>query len=143
MTLEFYLHPNFAAQIDDFQSSEHVSVMRYPYNYNEAFSYGSLLVTDYSSVAFDFAYLRKPVLYAHFDYHEFFSQHAYSQGYFDYASDGFGQICHTYEEMLLALISSIKDGPEINSKYRERVDRFFRYHDTKSSERVYRKLLDI
>lgn len=50
----------------------------------------ALLITDYSSVFFDVAYLEKPELYYQFDEAEF-RQYHYKQGYFDYRRDGFGR----------------------------------------------------
>ena len=56
-------------------------------SYQDLFRSSSLLVTDYSSVFFDFAYLKKPVIYyqREDDYH-------YNEGYFDYESMGFGEV---------------------------------------------------
>ena len=64
---EFYLHPAFATQVADFQPGESFEVMTLPYDYSSAFKRSDALVTDYSSLVFDFAYLRKPLLYAQFD----------------------------------------------------------------------------
>ena len=52
-------------------------------------------MTDYSSSIYDFVYLRKPVVYTHFDEDEFFSgAHMYDKGYFDYEKDRFGQVAY-------------------------------------------------
>ena len=42
-----------------------------------------MLITDYSSIFFDFGYLNKPVIYSHFDYNEYRANH-FRKGYFDY-----------------------------------------------------------
>ena len=47
----------------------------------------ALLVTDYSSVFFDVAFLRKPVVYYQFDEEEFRKYH-YQKGYFDFRDHG-------------------------------------------------------
>ena len=59
----------------------------YDESYQELFNNSSVLVTDYSSVFFDFAYLKKPVIYYHpiDDYH-------YENSYFDYETMGFGDV---------------------------------------------------
>ena len=41
-----------------------------------------ILITDYSSIAFDFAYMKKPVIYYQFDKEKYDYQH-YKKGYFD------------------------------------------------------------
>jgi len=61
----------------------------------------ALLITDYSSVFFDVAYLEKPELYYQFDETEF-RQYHYKQGYFDYRRDGFGPVCTTEEALKTA-----------------------------------------
>ena len=50
-----------------------------------------------SSVAFDFAYLGKPVIYAQFDKEEFYEKHDYKAGYFNYERDGFGEVVYDLE----------------------------------------------
>ena len=49
------------------------------------------MVTDYASVAFDFARLGKPVVYTQFDRGIFVQNHISEPGYFDHERDGFGQ----------------------------------------------------
>ncbi|MCR5468027.1 MAG: CDP-glycerol glycerophosphotransferase family protein [Lachnospiraceae bacterium] len=60
------------------------------------------MITDYSSVAMDFAYMDKPLCYFQFDYEEFRSKH-YEEGYFSYVNDGFGPVCRTKEEVINTL----------------------------------------
>lgn len=74
-------------------------------SYLDAFAEGNLMITDYSSVAFEFAYLNKPVLYYQFDSEEFFATHTYRKGYFDYEKDGFGEVV-TEEKALVDIITS-------------------------------------
>ncbi|MGI0531644.1 glycosyltransferase [Bacillus pfraonensis] len=50
-----------------------------------------LLITDYSTVSFDFAYMKKPVIFYQFDYDEFYSRH-YNEGPIDHKQDLFGPV---------------------------------------------------
>lgn len=106
--------------------------------YQELFNKSMLLITDYSSVFFDFAYLKKPVIYyrAGDEYHN-------KSGYFDFESMGFGQIITSENE----LIDKIKDyhmnNFEMEEKYKKRVDEFFRFTDKNNSKRVYDCLYEI
>ncbi|MCI0766659.1 glycosyltransferase [Bacillus sp. TL12] len=50
-----------------------------------------LLITDYSTVSFDFAYMNKPVIFYQFDYDEFYSRH-YNEGPIDHKQDLFGPV---------------------------------------------------
>ena len=88
----FCLHPCFSSQHIDFTRNNIFSIRNKCIYQNDLIK-ASLLVTDYSSIFFDFAYLRKPIIYAHFDYKEYRMNH-YPKGYFDYEKDGFGYIIH-------------------------------------------------
>ena len=48
-------------------------------SYQELFNNSSLLITDYSSVFFDFSYLKKPVIYYRGE-----DEYHYEKGYFDF-----------------------------------------------------------
>ena len=69
----------------------------------------AFLVTDYSSVAMDFAYMQKPLLYYQFDLDEF-RANQYKAGYFDFVRDGFGPVCTTEGEAAAALASWAERG---------------------------------
>ena len=94
------------------------------------------LITDYSSVAFDFAYMKKPVIYYQFDEEEYYSKH-YPKGYFDYDRDGFGNKCKDINEVIEALEISLSRNNQVEKRYKERVEKFFVYHDKKNCERVF------
>lgn len=95
-----------------------------------------LLVTDYSSVFFDFAYMRKPVVYFQFDQHEFFSRH-YGRGYFSYQTMGFGPVTEHVETTVEAIIQSAEYGFLSTDTYRKRMEAFFPLYDQKNCERIY------
>ena len=94
----------------------------------------ALLVTDYSSVFFDVAFLRKPVVYYQFDEEEFRKYH-YQKGYFDFRRDGFGPVCTTQEALLEALTESFENGMEMRTEYAQRTERFFPLHDGNNCRR--------
>lgn len=143
MTGEFYLHPSFTPQIKDFTGNEVVSVKDMPYDYREAFSEGDVMVTDFSSVAFDFAYLKKPVVYSQFDRKSFFGGHLYDQGYFSYEDDGFGPVCYDYEETVSQLVSIINGNCKMTDEYLNRVDNFFYRFDKENAKRVVDEILKL
>ncbi|MNF87559.1 CDP-Glycerol:Poly(glycerophosphate) glycerophosphotransferase [compost metagenome] len=61
-----------------------------------------LLITDYSTVSFDFAYMEKPVLFYQFDYPEFYSNH-YNEGPINHKKDLFGDVLETEGQLIEAL----------------------------------------
>ncbi|WP_406536389.1 CDP-glycerol:glycerophosphate glycerophosphotransferase [Methanobrevibacter sp.] len=101
-------------------------------SYQDLLNNSSVLITDYSSVFFDFAYLKKPVIYYHpnDDYH-------YEKSYFDYNTMGFGDIVKTESDLIDKLDDYIKNDCEMEDEYKKRVDEFFTYTDKNNSKRVY------
>lgn len=140
--LKLYLHPNHQANIVDFAAGgEEVELVSAPFDYSELFAKASLMITDYSSVAFDFAYLRKPIIYSQFDEAQFFAGHSYQKGYFSYQEDGFGPVTRTAAETVAAIIAAIESGCRISEEYLQRVNQFFAFEDQNNSERVVNAIL--
>ena len=70
-------------------------------SYQNLFMDYDLLITDYSSLHFDFATLRKPVIYFQFDREEFYgTSHAYQKGIFDFQKYGFGPVMEGLEDLI-------------------------------------------
>jgi CDP-glycerol glycerophosphotransferase (TagB/SpsB family) len=142
MTGEFYLHPVFAAQRPDFDENEVFKIMHFPYNYKRAFKEGELLISDHSSVVFDFAYLKKPTVYAHFDVDTFFDGHSYDKSdFFSDEKDGFGTVYYDYDSLVEGVVDILASGRKMPTKYQKRVDNFFYKVDKHNSERVYNAIL--
>ena len=95
-----------------------------------------MIITDYSSIYFDFAYMRKSVIYYQFDQDLFFSNH-YLKGYFEVGRDGFGPLCTT-EACVIANCKEIIDQDfKPDSLYLQRMKNFFSLYDTKNCERIF------
>ena len=95
----------------------------------------AVLVTDFSSVYMDVAFLKKPVVYYQFDRETYRKGHL-PTGYFDYDRDGFGPIAKTAEDAVDALRHVIENDCRMDPTYEARVDRFFTLRDTNNSERT-------
>ncbi len=142
-TAEFFVHPSFEKQYKDFKGNELVKIHSGEINYNKEFSEGNLLITDYSSVAFDFAYLKKPVVYLQTDKEEFFATHLYEKGYFDYDRDGLGPVCYNYEDSVNEIVKIIKSKCREDKIYEKRIKDFFKYTDKNNCKRVHQELLKL
>lgn len=101
-----------------------------------------MLVTDFSSIYFDFAYQGKPVVYYHFDYEEYRQGH-YTEGYFDYDRDGFGPVVHDKPSLISTLKTIVQDGWTLPEPYPHRADRFFPIRDRKNCQRHYDALCEL
>ena len=137
------MHPSFEKQYIDFDSNEVVKISNNIIDYQKEFAESCLLITDFSSVAFDFAYLRKTVIYTQFDIDTFFEGHLYDKGYFDYEKDGFGPVCYDYETSVKEILKAIEGDCKLEEKYLERVNSFYAFEDKKNCERVMPKALQI
>ncbi|WP_186305442.1 CDP-glycerol glycerophosphotransferase family protein, partial [Campylobacter coli] len=111
-------------------------------NHNESlqelFCNSSLMITDYSSVAFEMAYLNKPVIYYQFDHEEFFSSHTYQKGYFNYKKDGFGPVVKDEEKLFKELENLIRNDCKPFGIYKDNIDSTFAFKDGKCCERNYK-----
>jgi len=112
-------------------------------DYQTIFKEANLLVSDYSSVAFDFAYLKKPVVYAQFDKKTFMENHIYTQGYFNDKLNGFGPVTDDYEDTVNEIIKYIENDCKMEDKYLKRVDSFYKYIDKNNCKRVYEEILKL
>ena len=142
-SIHFMPHPNLINYIDWFHHNDAVTFCSIHTKYREIFNRSSLILTDYSSVAFDFAYLRKPVVYCHFDKDIFFSHHLYTQGYFNYERDGFGEVTYDLNSLVDCLIDYMENDCQLKNKYKQRIDDFFAYNDKNNCERVYEAIKSI
>ena len=99
-----------------------------------------LLITDYSSVFFDFAYMKKPVIFFQFDDEEYHSKH-FKKGYFDFYMDGFGNVCKTTDEVIDATLLSVQNQCFMDMKYANRVETFFAYQDNNNCKRTFEEII--
>ena len=140
-TLAFFPHPELQPYLSAFQKNDAVAFLGPETAYREVYAKSALVLTDYTSAVFDFAYLRRPVLYAQFDRADFFSKQ-YSEGYFDFLRDGFGEVEYDLEHTVDRIIEYMADGCLMKDEYRSRADRFFAFDDRNSCQRVYEKLIE-
>lgn len=98
-----------------------------------------LLITDYSSVFMDFAYMNKPLIYYQFDKEEY-REKQLQEGYFSYLNDGFGPITNDMDSTISYLKEILNHG--LSKKYIDRINSFFEIKDQKNCERIYLKLTE-
>lgn len=141
-TICFMPHTMVLPKIDLFDRNPQVIFFDLNKSCREVFAESDLMVTDYSSVAFDFAYLEKPVIYSQFDREEFFAGHSYSEGYFDYERDGFGEVAYNAEDTVRLIIEYMKNGCKLKEKYKQRSNEFFAFQDKNCCRRICDKITE-
>ena len=140
---ELRLHPVLENAKDLFIGNSIFSITSGQGDYISGINDTCLVVTDYSSIAFEYAYTYTPVIYTQFDKDEFEKTHTYKPGYFDYERDGFGPVCYDYESTVNAIISAIENGCVMEKKYHKRAEDFFAFRDGKNCERIYQEILKL
>lgn len=136
----FCLHPIHMKQSVDFEGNDVFRINEGFVDYNKVFAESSILVTDYSTIAFDFAHLCKPIVYSQFDKEDFYKNQVYDQGFFDYEVDGFGPVCKDKDSVVDELIWLIEN--DCKNRYLDRVKDFFVYLDDNNCKRVYDVLIN-
>lgn len=127
----FRPHPELINFMELFDIPHEIYVS-YDESYQDLLNNSSVLITDYSSVFFDFAYIKKPVIYYHpnDDYH-------YEKSYFDYDEMGFGDVVKSENDLIEKIEEYIVNSCQMEDKYQKRVDEFFTHIDKNNSKRVY------
>lgn len=96
----------------------------------------SLMITDYSSVFFDFVYMKKPVLFYQFDVNEF-REKQYQEGYFNYENNPFGESISDIKYLIKKIEESICNKFKIDNKFSEEHKKTFPLYDKNNCERNY------
>lgn len=143
-TISFLNHPNMSSTADVLSGDQRMKKLGGETSYREVFAQSDLVITDYSSIAFDFAYLRKPVVYYQADKDEFFSgAHTYEKGYFDYETDGFGEVEYSVEALVERIIEYMENDCQLKDEYRKRIDATFPFSDQNNCQRVYEEIVKL
>ena len=121
--LDFKNHPIFSPYDHCFEinnprvniTNESVEMQKY-----------ALMITDYSSIVFDFVYLQRPVIYFVPDYEQFRAGVTHTYCKLDLPlEEGFGKVTESADELLEALESVIKNNFASESPYDDRMKSFF------------------
>ena len=102
----------------------------------------AMMITDYSSVFFDFAYMRKPLAHWMFDY-ELFHAEQYGEGYFDIANAGFGPNCADKDAVVDRIEFAIANDMVVEDKYKKRIEDTFAGLSSDHCEQTYREILKL
>jgi glycosyltransferase involved in cell wall biosynthesis len=102
----------------------------------------AMAVTDYSSLAFEFAYLGRPVAYYQFpETPDIYSAHVWQRGYFDCESHGLGPVLRTAEDVEAWLNDMTRLGGLRQEPYESRAQAFFTLRDGQNCRRAYEAIL--
>lgn len=136
VTLNFYLHPKFRKFITEFSVvSDHIRLI--PFGeapLNELMMECNLLITDFSSVAWDVYYMNKPVLFYHFDIDDASKTLGF---YMDMKNDIFGDRAEKPDELMDLIIEYIESDFAMKEEYAKDREKYFAYVDDNNSQRIW------
>lgn len=126
--LIFYLHPEMQKYKKLFK---HDGIEIASANLQDIMMKSDILVTDYSSVYFDMAYMNRNTVFWQFDRKRYASEH-YSGLFVDHSK--FGYMATNSDGVQRAILKHILKGVDYGD--REYIDKFFIHHDSKNCERT-------
>lgn len=100
-----------------------------------------ILITDYSSIYFDFLLTNRPIIFFAYDLKEYVSESR--ELYYDYNSITPGHKAENIDELIKALGYILSDNDEFEKERKDILNIMFDYNDGNSSERLYDEILDI
>ncbi len=133
----FKPHPMVYEYIELFDTNDYVTIDENT-TYQDLFKTSDLLITDYSSIAFDFSYMKKPVIYYQPD-----DDYNFEEGYFKYKTMGFGEVVKDEETLIDIIGKYLENNCQMKREYEKRVDTFYKYNDKNNCRRVYEAILNM
>jgi CDP-glycerol glycerophosphotransferase (TagB/SpsB family) len=136
----FFPHANIQPYLHVFDVPSYISIQGHTAgeSIQLQFSRANLVVTDYSSIAFEVAALDRAIVYFQFDAQEVFSgAHIYRPGYFNYHRDGFGPVCETASEVINSIEEILNNNGQPAENYLKRMHDTFAFKDEDNSKRIY------
>ncbi|WP_144559473.1 CDP-glycerol glycerophosphotransferase family protein [Shouchella miscanthi] len=136
LTLNFYVHPKFMPYVEKFSSaSKNINIIRFgDESLNHLLMRASLLITDYSSVAWEMYYQKKPVIFYLFDLDEYKAKQG---AYMNLKKDLFGDLAFKPEELLQQIDTYAKNGFNEKKHFASKRNKYFKYMDQENSKRIY------
>lgn len=141
----FFPHVNITPYIDLFKTPSYIQVLEHSTDsIQKLFKESSLMITDYSSVAFEMAIQNKPSIYYQFDEDEVFSgAHTYSQGYYNYRKDGFGPVVTQEDNLIIELDNLLNNDAKPSNEIINRINSTFPLRDGNSCQRTYEAIISL
>ncbi|WP_277209747.1 CDP-glycerol glycerophosphotransferase family protein [Isoptericola croceus] len=133
LRVTFILHPNMRHFTDMFHAPGVQVLQQGEIDVQTLLRDHAALITDYSSVAFDFALQHRPVVYFQFDQERFFGPHG---SHLDLERDLPGPIVQDVDALVDEVVRVVATGFAMEPEYAERSESMVRYHDRRNCERV-------
>lgn len=139
ITINYFVHPKFKYYIDKFSTnSKNIKIVQPgEIQVNELLMRASLLITDYSSVAWEMYYQNKPTLFYHFDINDY---NKYQGSYLDMENELFGDKAMNPTELIQYIKNYVNTDFKHPEKFVKMRKKYFSYVDNKNCERTYKEI---
>ncbi|MDQ0206805.1 CDP-glycerol glycerophosphotransferase family protein [Alkalicoccobacillus murimartini] len=140
LILNFYVHPKFMPYVSSFtKANNNINIIQFgEVKVNDLLMRSSLLITDYSSVSWEMHYQKKPVLFYHFDVDQY---NKFQGSYMDLKKELFGEAVYDSQLLIKSIGDLARAGFVEQDKYARKRSEFFKYVDSKNSERIYHEVV--
>src|SRR5699024_6712959 len=135
----FCLHPNMQKYSHYFEGiNPNVTVINQgEIDVQQLIKESAIMITDYSSVAFDFSFLNKPIIYYQFDRARFIGKRG---SHLDLDNDLPGNIVTELNDIIALINRYALSDFKMKEEYKRKASKFLKYKDQHSSERIYRAI---
>ncbi len=124
------LHPHVAHSFEKRQLGKNICQLSFEQDVNTVLMAADILITDYSSIIFEYCLMKRPMIFYAYDYEEFSDQ---GRGfYYDYETFVPGPVAHSCREVL----DIIRDQGFQQSKVEEFINNHYLYTDGNATERL-------
>ncbi|AZV62120.1 CDP-glycerol glycerophosphotransferase family protein [Peribacillus frigoritolerans] len=130
----FCLHPNMQKFTSYFKDAPVRVISQGEVDVQRLIKESAIMITDYSSVAFDFSFLHKPVIYYQFDRDRFIGKRP---SHLDLDNDLPGEIVDELDGLLGVLAEYANTDFVMKKKYIDKANRFIKYRDVHSNSRIF------
>ncbi len=141
LSVTFYLHPKFVRYLHLFELiNNDIEILSYgKSSLQKEIMNASLMITDYSSVAWDMYYLKKPVIFYQFDRDEYLNHQG---SYLEFPKELFGDQTMDHKTLIQLLAGYANSDFHEKQEFSKKRNQFFKYMDHKNSERIYRAITE-
>lgn len=143
--LNIYIHQlmhDYFEKFNDVKLGTNVKILPKDADITKELMKSSLLVTDYSSVSYDYLYINKPIVFFQFDKNEYEQKVG---SYVDLENDLFGEVAYNVKECVNKIVkianNNYKHDDEIQEKVNKLKNKFLTYTDKENCKRVYELII--
>lgn len=134
----FCLHPNMQKFTHLFKDMPYRIISQGDVNVQDLLKESMMMITDYSSVAFDFSFLEKPIVYYQFDRRRFLGKKG---SHINLDKELPGDIAFELSDVLKDIEAYGENDFRMTKENKQKASTFLKYKDQNASERIYEAIL--